>query len=252
MSLISLIFPFEWNFVFIPVLPSKLKAFIDAPLPYIIGIYFDQIDFPADAIVFDITKNYFVKYYDTMPKIPSKIAQYSLTKLDKYSTKFNNTEDALKCSYADTTFAEEMFKMEDSSIPWSPPDIRQSFLDFFILLFKNYKKYFPELDDMENSLKESRFDKIAFLKEHNSYDQGTFLYNFVETTIFTNFIDFKNVSTNQMNVYRFFFKYIDNKRHQQEGQFCRYFRSGEYKYIFPNRESAFIQGYFNEVLPTAE
>ena len=36
--LTGLIYPFVWTHVLIPILPENLKSYIDAPVPFIIGI----------------------------------------------------------------------------------------------------------------------------------------------------------------------------------------------------------------------
>ena len=37
-ALLALLYPFEWQHVFIPVLPSNLIDFVCSPLPYLIGM----------------------------------------------------------------------------------------------------------------------------------------------------------------------------------------------------------------------
>jgi len=37
-AVLSLLYPFDWHHMFIPVLPSSLVQQLDSPLPYIIGI----------------------------------------------------------------------------------------------------------------------------------------------------------------------------------------------------------------------
>jgi hypothetical protein len=38
----SLLYPFQWNFVFIPILPVSLFEFLEAPTPFVVGIQQDQ------------------------------------------------------------------------------------------------------------------------------------------------------------------------------------------------------------------
>ena len=38
-SVAALLFPFDWSNVFIPVLPHDLLHYLEAPMPYIIGIH---------------------------------------------------------------------------------------------------------------------------------------------------------------------------------------------------------------------
>lgn len=37
-ALTSLIFPFQWSHVYIPVLPDTFRTYMEAPLPFIIGL----------------------------------------------------------------------------------------------------------------------------------------------------------------------------------------------------------------------
>lgn len=37
-SVCALIFPFTWQNVYVPILPSSLLHFLDAPVPFIMGI----------------------------------------------------------------------------------------------------------------------------------------------------------------------------------------------------------------------
>lgn len=60
-SLVSLLAPFKWNFVFITYLSPKLIECLEAPIPYLIGVsrqiwndYCVMKEFPDDVIIFDI------------------------------------------------------------------------------------------------------------------------------------------------------------------------------------------------------
>lgn len=37
----ALLFPFSWPHVFVPILPSSQRGFLDAPVPYIMGLRID-------------------------------------------------------------------------------------------------------------------------------------------------------------------------------------------------------------------
>ena len=49
----SLIFPFEWPHVYVPVLPLNMLLFFEAPLPFIFGV------FPEALKMVDITEGFF-------------------------------------------------------------------------------------------------------------------------------------------------------------------------------------------------
>ena len=38
-SLSNVIFPFTWQHVYVPILPASLNHFLDAPVPFIMGLY---------------------------------------------------------------------------------------------------------------------------------------------------------------------------------------------------------------------
>ena len=43
-SLSMLIFPFSWQHVYVPILPASMQHFLDAPVPYIMGLHRGQED----------------------------------------------------------------------------------------------------------------------------------------------------------------------------------------------------------------
>ena len=60
-SLVSLLNPLKWNFVFITYLTPKLVECLEAPFPYIIGVsrkvwddWCVMREFPDEIIIFDI------------------------------------------------------------------------------------------------------------------------------------------------------------------------------------------------------
>lgn len=37
-SITALLFPFQWQHVYVPILPASLLQFLDAPVPYLMGL----------------------------------------------------------------------------------------------------------------------------------------------------------------------------------------------------------------------
>jgi hypothetical protein len=187
MALTSLIFPFQWIHVLIPILPEKLKIFTDAPVPFMIGINFklDLSEIPADSIVFNVDKNTFDKYLDKLPKLPIKLHQNMLKRLDKFKTKFSNQDDLSKVLYADEVFS-YVGDNDNSKDKFNTQEIRDIFYEFFLLLFKNYEKYFgfKNRKTKDGKLEPLQFNRDYFLKDQNSLEQGSFIYKFTETNIF--------------------------------------------------------------------
>ncbi|EDO30806.1 predicted protein, partial [Nematostella vectensis] len=47
-GVVTLIFPFIWQHVYVPILPAALQHFLDAPVPFIMGLYCASEDFKAN------------------------------------------------------------------------------------------------------------------------------------------------------------------------------------------------------------
>ena len=53
-SLVSLLFPFKWKHVYVPIVPASMQHFLDAPVPYIMGLYYSkgsqrEFEMPTDV-----------------------------------------------------------------------------------------------------------------------------------------------------------------------------------------------------------
>jgi hypothetical protein len=38
-SVTALLFPFSWQHVYVPILPASLQHFLDAPVPFVMGLH---------------------------------------------------------------------------------------------------------------------------------------------------------------------------------------------------------------------
>jgi hypothetical protein len=77
-SLVSLMNPLKWNFVFITYLTPKLIDCLEAPFPYIIGVsrkiwedHCQMREFPDDIIIYDIDNDKMLnKVKEELPPLP--------------------------------------------------------------------------------------------------------------------------------------------------------------------------------------
>jgi hypothetical protein len=79
-SLVSLLAPLKWNFVFITYLTPKLVDCMDAPFPYIIGVsrlvwedhhYCVMREYPDDVIIFDVDNQERLNWIrEELPQLP--------------------------------------------------------------------------------------------------------------------------------------------------------------------------------------
>lgn len=87
-AMCTVIFPFYWQHIYIPVLPEKLLTYLQAPMPYIIGVQRDYFGSkqqnewkPSDAVVIDLDYNIITGEGDNL-HIPTKDRKKLLTRLE--------------------------------------------------------------------------------------------------------------------------------------------------------------------------
>jgi DENN domain-containing protein 4 len=168
LALTSLLFPFKWNHVYIPVLPYKCKGCADAFVPLIMGICFniDLEELPEDALVVNLETNKIVKNNEKIPKLNDKLNK----KLEKYKYKYNNPVDVLKIQYCDEVF--NYCDTTEGNDKFNTQEIRNIFFEYFIYIFANFEKHFI-ISKKKNNLGEIEpaiFNRDGFLKEHSSTD----------------------------------------------------------------------------------
>ena len=199
-GLINLLFPFKWIHVFIPILPEKLKSFIDTPIPLIIGISFpcDLNEFPNDAIILNINKNKFENYFNTIPKLKGKLQALLEIKLKNLKEKYGLDNPIKSEKWMD--FQDEVspsFEL-DKYTKVDHTEIRDAFYSIFISMFKNYSKFLvwnnieQNLDSSSQNLEdiiETCFKKKEFLKSHSSTEENDFISIFSETSLFNQFFE---------------------------------------------------------------
>ncbi|ELP88412.1 denn domain containing protein, putative [Entamoeba invadens IP1] len=149
-ALTSLLHPFVWHHVLVPILPLQLSSYPTAPMPYLIGVQknlWGSVKQECeggmdDTIVIDIDKGYQVEGYDYSPVFNSdsaNILRSQLSLLQKSEEEFDNEE------------VYEIFRV------------------FFYKIFHNYFDFF-----IRNSDQKIVFDKEAFCAQLNVYDQEFF------------------------------------------------------------------------------
>eukprot|EP00742_Colponemidia_sp_Colp-10_P007715 GILJ01008317.1.p1 GENE.GILJ01008317.1~~GILJ01008317.1.p1 ORF type:complete len:1435 (-),score=186.66 GILJ01008317.1:138-4442(-) len=85
-SLKTLLYPFSWHHVYIPVLPPPLQDFLDSPVPYIIGICgtVDEISVPSEVVTVDLDHNKLIWDQDVVP-MPTKLRRDLKKKLKQFA-----------------------------------------------------------------------------------------------------------------------------------------------------------------------
>ncbi|XP_012590606.1 PREDICTED: DENN domain-containing protein 5B [Condylura cristata] len=77
----ALLFPFQWQHVYVPILPASLLHFLDAPVPYLMGLQSKEgtdrskLELPQEAnLCFVDIDNHFIELPEEFPQFPNKAA----------------------------------------------------------------------------------------------------------------------------------------------------------------------------------
>ncbi|XP_070266581.1 DENN domain-containing protein 5B isoform X2 [Myotis yumanensis] len=76
----TLLFPFQWQHVYVPILPASLLHFLDAPVPYLMGLQSKEgtdrskLELPQEAnLCFVDIDNHFIELPEEFPQFPNKV-----------------------------------------------------------------------------------------------------------------------------------------------------------------------------------
>nr|XP_057945136.1 DENN domain-containing protein 5A isoform X2 [Doryrhamphus excisus] len=79
-SITALMFPFQWQHVYVPILPASLLHFLDAPVPYLMGLHSNgqddrtKLELPQEAnLCFVDIDNHFIEIPEELPQFPNKL-----------------------------------------------------------------------------------------------------------------------------------------------------------------------------------
>ena len=102
-ALLSLMFPFHWQGMYIPILPYHMLDILDAPVPYLVGLhrrYMQEENRPPGVILVDLDEDVVHLGVDEdtglprdIPALPEKDAQKLRSKLDLHASSVYLTPD---------------------------------------------------------------------------------------------------------------------------------------------------------------
>uniref|UniRef100_A0AAQ4RVN9 DENN domain containing 5A n=1 Tax=Gasterosteus aculeatus aculeatus TaxID=481459 RepID=A0AAQ4RVN9_GASAC len=79
-SITALMFPYQWQHVYVPILPASLLHFLDAPVPYLMGLHSNgqddrtKLELPQEAnLCFVDIDNHFIELPEELPQFPNKL-----------------------------------------------------------------------------------------------------------------------------------------------------------------------------------
>ena len=204
LNLISLMYPFSWINVYIPIITSKILKYLESFLPFFFGMHKTLYDKEKikeilykchkDLYIFDIEQNLFeisrnikgknkvnsLKYLNShVPNFPKKIEDLILSQLAILKSYYKNSKDKGK-----------MYNYNKREVIISNCiKMKEIFIQAFIELFFEYKKYLSIIGDIPI------FNTKSYIKDKTENEQS-FFNTFTNTQIFQIFIQ---NSSNYMN-----------------------------------------------------
>lgn len=146
-TLCSLIYPFAWQHVYIPVLPRACLEFLHAPVPFLMGVHtsvFVEDELPEDVIVVDLDKNrVHINQTQRLPNLPErqhlKLRNSLLKILEKTPPKkFDGLANDMAFALAPTPdMADDELSQKTVAFPLN--EVRQAFFRFFVAVFVKYR-----------------------------------------------------------------------------------------------------------------
>ncbi|ELR16156.1 DENN (AEX-3) domain containing protein [Acanthamoeba castellanii str. Neff] len=165
----SLLYPFSWQHIFVPVLPRGLINYCEAPMPFIVGLLSSQLPLVKkmhlESVVFvDLDGN----------SINANIEDAAILPREHVTLLKQTIEDAL---YTDNRSEQVRFKV-----------VQHAFREFFLSMLAGYRRYMVPSMDQPRSEPEFRFDRGAFIRNHPKKSVRKFLSVFCHSQMFTQFI----------------------------------------------------------------
>lgn len=185
-GILGLLYPFSWQYVLIPVLPSTLLSFCCAPMPFVVGVHtgdkpaLDSLK-PAmeEAVLFDLDRDCFVwKPFNDIEAIPPTLKDQLISGVKKASP------------YHSSLLAAFRDKQQIKSAP-PPRNLKQinyaladEFMAFFVQCLKDYNSCLFGLPGAETWV----FARDAFLANAKDPAMKKFLEDLTLAQMFEQFI----------------------------------------------------------------
>jgi pentatricopeptide repeat protein len=204
MALTALIYPFKWENPFIPVLPTPLGDYIQAILPYILGVTpqtLKNLEVPEDAIKVDLDSGT-VTMQEPLPRLPSKPLRQLVARLSDCADIYSPNDPVRET--IDEAFNFIYYDNTDHAAQFHGLTVRDSFLEFQSLLMKNYHRFFVMPNSSNKFTKcEDCFNFKGFLSYHKADKKDYFLFQVTATQLFAQFIEnrFFNKQVQQEIIY---------------------------------------------------
>ena len=161
-ALVDLLLPFRWRHIFVPYLPRNLQAYLDAPVPFLMGLEKGGPLSSEDYVIVDLDTGE-VSSPHQLPSLPAPYATALAKQLQEIT--LSNDHDTM----ADNRFAASL-------------RTQRAVLLYFMQVLDHYQDYFVVGPD------KMVFDTKAFLDERDDFS-WEFYEQLTRTQLWLNFID---------------------------------------------------------------
>eukprot|EP00040_Diaphanoeca_grandis_P015882 m.81642 g.81642 ORF g.81642 m.81642 type:complete len:1362 (-) comp25439_c0_seq1:67-4152(-) len=207
--LTTLLYPFAWPNAYVPIVPEKELQFLEAPVPYIMGIHSDFLEsdlgtmeclvdidngstsLPEDLPTFPFSKPLIESLKDLVKSSLRKSTSVAPPETDVHSGVgvAHTLDDAMPPPFAtnDNTPEEQQFRKK----------VRDYFCQTFCYLFKNIDSYIIAPEERyqdESAPVDEVFDKLSFISDQPK-ENVEFLLRFTESQIFDMFLSAQGFSS---------------------------------------------------------
>eukprot|EP00299_Pterocystis_sp_00344_P015263 c7611_g1_i2.p1 GENE.c7611_g1_i2~~c7611_g1_i2.p1 ORF type:complete len:847 (+),score=174.92 c7611_g1_i2:30-2570(+) len=220
-SILALVFPFHWQGGYVPLLPVPLLDFVNAPVPFIMGVIRDCINpavLDSEVICIDLDNNTISGGSESLPELPRKEWTKLRKAMEVFANVFNPSHPSLESAndafqhapppaVIDEFITEQMLS-EQASLSVTDADappltehdfeggrlyrkqLRASFLRFFVALLHKYRKCLDlsQLKLQSAVSSDSAFDKKAFMEDFTKTDKP-FMAELMATQLWSVFIN---------------------------------------------------------------
>lgn len=207
--LVALLYPFLWQNVYVPILPSNALHFLEAPVPYIMGIHSSMrhLEFGNVDCIIDIDEGT-KTLPDDLPEYPYADTLVRSLKALLKSPEMQPTTAAQNC---------EPWRVPPMNVPELPPfpnnidseaerlynqKVRELFIATFAEMFADVDSYIitPEENYVQNDETDGPelFDYLSFVSDQPK-EHLDFLLHFTQSQIFAGFMDAQGFGHGQMH-----------------------------------------------------
>ena len=217
-----LLYPFQWQYTYVPVCPNILYGVLDAPMPILVGIVCNTVDIQSmralndDLCIVNIDTDQCTIYGNELITLPDSLQQQLIHELSQYcsfirhstiqhhtairrslpsSSRFN-TPSKPPSSPVLLESPHSQITRQSNTVLFNTVGVRASWLHLLVALLNGIDEYllFPVHENTSNILSDTLFATEKFIStKPNTYK--LFLTQLCSTQLFSTFIEQKTYGT---------------------------------------------------------